>query len=784
MRALMRKSLTDITRRKSRSVLIILGILISVLGLTSIFTSNQAISSALAYSADHSTIPDFEIIGEGGDGGYKLTNQLKAVPNVKLLQMDSLYDGQWEINAAPGRTGIAIYGYQDVHHVLFTPFDLVAGRYPRAGEIVLEASDSSLQAVAIGETITVDIHQISVQLKVVGFSRTLGLRSPATTGLAQGYVSDETIPLLQGQVANHIQVKVSDASSISQTMSALTSILAAHHIQIADAHQTANTFDLVQSQLNGFVQIIQLLAIGALVLTGFLIITIVSTLITEQTKIIGTMKAIGGTRGRILWSYLFSVLIYGLVGTVLAVPLGIFIGYQLTLLMASRVTFILGPYTFSPWLVALSLGAGVLIPLGAALVPAWIGTQITVREAMSAYGVSAGRRSRTSLSPWSRFFTWLPHTFALGWRGTFRKPGRATLTMAALVLSGMAFLAVQTATYSIQQYTLAFYAPYDYDVMATVGPAPKAALLTVLEPVPNLKRVESFAQRPFATAWGVLQVNAVEPDTQMYTHHLLSGRWLSASDTGAIVLSDDVLARSGLHLGDAITLTDQQGKKTSLHIIGTVHDVSGPGGGLGIGITSVTIFNQVSGVPANLAWGLLIQGFDRSSQEVSDLSTNVYTVLTQAGLSGNVISLQDAIARSESRFQPIAPLLYAFTSLIAAVGLLSLVNMLTTSVLERQREVGIWRSIGATGRMVAGVFWIEGVSLSLLGWLLSIALGLPLAYIFVNWLGQVLIPVSFAFDPLILAEMLAIILAMTTVACVGPALNASRMRIVQILRYE
>jgi ABC-type antimicrobial peptide transport system permease subunit len=239
-----------------------------------------------------------------------------------------------------------------------------------------------------------------------------------------------------------------------------------------------------------------------------------------------------------------------------------------------------------------------------------------------------------------------------------------------------------------------------------------------------------------------------------------------------------------LQLGGSIKVTDQQGKTASWQIIGTVHDVSGPAGGLGIGVTSVSIFNQLSGVSIDLAWGLLIQGVDRSSQEVSDLSTNVYTVLTQAGLNGNVISLQDAIARSESRFQPITPLLYAFASLIAVVGLLALVNMLTTSVLERQREVGIWRSIGATGRMVAGVFWIEGVSLSLLGWLLSIVLGLPLAYVFVIWLNHVLIPVSFAFDPLILVEMLAIILAITTVACVGPALNASRMRIVQILRYE
>ncbi|GCF08955.1 FtsX-like permease family protein [Dictyobacter arantiisoli] len=580
MSALLRKSITDITRRKLRAALIIVGISISVLGLTAIFTANDTISRALAYSADRSTAPDIEIMVE--QGSYNLAPILKKVANVKLLQVDSLFDSRWNINAAPGQADITIYGYADMQHVAISPFELTSGRYPQKGEIVLESGDASIQPVAIGNTITLNTSHSDVTLKVVGFTRTLGLTNPAVTGSAQGYVSNDTITLLGEKVANHIQVKAFNANSakITQTINALTSVLMAHHVQVKDAHYDTDPIELSKRQLNGFVLATQVLAVGALVLTCFLIINIMSTLIAEQTKVIGTMKAIGGTRGKILRSYLFSVLIYGLLGTLIGIPLGAYAGYRLTLYQTANITLILGPYQLSWQSLLISLIAGVVVPLVAAIIPLWNGTSITVRDAISAYGVKVRRTEQVQSSRLGRILGLAPQTFWLGWRGMFRKPGRAWVTLAALVLAGIAFFSVQIATYSIQQYTLNFYAPYNYDVWATVRPQPKSTFDSALQSIPNVKRIERFGQQAFTTKWGVLQVKAFDADTQLYTHHILDGRWLQESDTQPLVLSDNVLARTGLHVGDTITLVDQQNKSTRWHIIGSLHDVSGPSGSL------------------------------------------------------------------------------------------------------------------------------------------------------------------------------------------------------------
>ena len=123
-------------------------------------------------------------------------------------------------------------------------------------------------------------------------------------------------------------------------------------------------------------------------------------------------------------------------------------------------------------------------------------------------------------------------------------------------------------------------------------------------------------------------------------------------------------------------------------------------------------------------------------------------------------------------------------AIVALVGILGLFNTLTTSVLERRREIGILRSLGATGRRVAAVFWTEGLALSALAWLLAIVVGIPASLAFVNLIAAVLIPISFAFDPVALLAMLIFTFVIATVASFIPALSAARVRVVDTLRYE
>ena len=104
--------------------------------------------------------------------------------------------------------------------------------------------------------------------------------------------------------------------------------------------------------------------------------------------------------------------------------------------------------------------------------------------------------------------------------------------------------------------------------------------------------------------------------------------------------------------------------------------------------------------------------------------------------------------------------------------------------MTRRREIGILRSMGATGRQVAQVFWTEGVGQGVVAWVIAVAIGIPAAYGFGQFVGAVLFAVPVVFNPASIVAMLVFIVAVASVATVGPVWSASRIRIAETLRYE
>ena len=113
-------------------------------------------------------------------------------------------------------------------------------------------------------------------------------------------------------------------------------------------------------------------------------------------------------------------------------------------------------------------------------------------------------------------------------------------------------------------------------------------------------------------------------------------------------------------------------------------------------------------------------------------------------------------------------LCYRVVAIIAVVGAIGLFNTLAMRVLEHRREIGILRSMGATGHKVPQVFWTEGVSLSVVAWVIALIVGFPAASGFEQLPQQLLFQSPFAFDPTSLIVMLVFLLVVAAVASVGP----------------
>jgi putative ABC transport system permease protein len=128
--------------------------------------------------------------------------------------------------------------------------------------------------------------------------------------------------------------------------------------------------------------------------------------------------------------------------------------------------------------------------------------------------------------------------------------------------------------------------------------------------------------------------------------------------------------------------------------------------------------------------------------------------------------------------------LWAVGIILSLVGAVALFSTLALSVLERQREIGILRSMGAVGTSVTRVFLTEGVLTGLIGWVLGALVGLPASYELVRLLDQLVISVPYSFSAAVLPIMLALMLLLVSVACAIPVWRATRLSTAQALRYE
>ncbi len=799
---LTRKSIADVTRRKGRTVLMILGILISILGLTAVNVANDMIGGAFLYSTDPGAVPDITFAVDAVPSSVAMT--LQHLPNVEKFQLRTEYDALWYLSGNAGTATIQINAYQDSQHVQLGAFQITSGRLPGRGEIVMDSSDRAVQPVALGDTVTVDLPDRSaVSLHVVGLARTRGRALQGSLAQALAYMSPDALQqIAQGQktrrgpaLTTAILVKTHDSGSVQQTFNAIARVLDGAHIKTFDAHWTyATSFVDIQLAVTGLLNVIRVLSIFALLLVCLMIINTVSTLLTEQMKIIGTMKAIGGTSFRIMRSYLVSVGIYGIIGMALGFGLGLVLCYEVSSIVSSSTSVDLGPFQVSPRVVVTSVATGLLVPLLAALVPLWIGTRITVREAMAAYGVRTSASQHSSaLRPQARWMSWVPQTAWLGLRGVFRRPGRAVLTLLALSLAGAVFMAVQITNESIGATVEHEMHLYAYDMRVDLGDNPISSqqVITALRSLRNVERIEAVDEEIVTTAKGALQLTGLSANTQFYQPNLVAGHWLTTREQGTIVINDFAARQLNLHVGDLMTVRLGT-RQASWKIAGIMHEVymvsgsASTNGRIGLAFTTLENLNEtLRNMPADATTRLWVRAHDRSQLALQQLRGQIQRVLKQAGLQNTYIStpLLD-LAQGPDPLLIIYSLFDTVAILVALVGLLGLSHTLSASVLERRLEIGILRSLGATDWRVGVVFCIEGLALAAIAWGCGVLLGLPGGAAILNMLGTFIQPFDISFNPLSILTTLLFVVVVSLVAGFGPALSASRVRIRETLRYQ
>ncbi|HEY0754345.1 MAG TPA: ABC transporter permease [Ktedonobacteraceae bacterium] len=813
MTILIRKVLMDITRRKGRSSLIILGIVIGVLGLTAMNEATSLVAGAFFYSTDPTAIPNITCIVSNLPPSA--ATAIMHLPNVELVQARALYLTLWHHPGGNEQDVLQITTASEPQGLPLGAFQLTSGHMPGPGEILMDESDQGLQSLAPGSLVSVDtLDGQRVSLRVAGLVDTRGLAIWHVPPAPLGYVSESVLQQLtqqgQGPTSNDLPrgtqllIQTHDPSSSQQTYQAILRILAAAHLQAQPFSGVRNTsFDAdTQLGVSGVLAVVRLLTLLMLLLVGMMTFALVTTFLTEQFKVIGTMKALGGTRLPIVGSYLLTLTIYSLSGTVPGIALGLVAGYQFAAHLATSAQIqvgnlmlpvAVGPFQVAPWVLVASVLTGIFLPLLASLWPLWTGTAITVHQALASYGVRVEAYSRTPI--WGRALRWVPQTAWLGLRGLFRKPARVILTLSALALASAVFFSIQLIDISLwTNFTYVsnvYHSDLRIDLGSSLGDAvPAEPVLTALQALPHVARVEPIDPMPISIAHRVLEINGLLADTHLYQPVLVSGRWLRSHELNTLVVNDSAVTYLHLKVGEQVPV--QLGEQLSyLTIVGIVHEVSGisgsanPAGRLGETFTTLDTLNQLRHLAPGAAERLWLQANDHSPQALQALQQRVNTTLSALGLSdGSALVLTQDLSGVSGTMQMIAILFDIAAILVALIGLLSLFHTLATSVLERRLEIGILRAIGATNWHMGVIFGIEGLALALIAWGSGIVLGLPLTLSILSLLDSYMGPIDLAFQPLTLPLTLFFVVLVAGLASFGPILTASRVRVRTALRYE
>ncbi len=728
---------------------------------------------------------------------------LKRVEGVVDAEGYSVSVVEWRMDAEGEWLPANVTMRPDYLDQRYFTLDLVSGSWPDGDILAVGQGTDTVFGVLPGEKVTIKRDGRDRVFGVGGIISDPLSTPPGFGGNAQFYVTRETFEDLFG-TRNYSNILATAGRYDEAEVTAI-----ANRMRDKLEKQNVDTYGYMppsggrvldpskhffQDSVDGIFLVLGVMAVLALLLGLFLVYNTINAIISQQMEQIGVMKAIGANAWQILAIYLLYVFAFGLLALIIAVPLGALGGWALNVFLMGTFNADPGSFTISPPAVWAQVIIALLAPLLVALAPIISGARITVREAISTYGLS------TKPSLLDRLIARLKKVsrlLLLTISNTFRHKGRVVLTQITLVLSGLIFMMVMSVGDSVT-YTF-------NDLLFSIL---NSNINMIFENPERISRLEQLTmQHPAvrsAEMWGFGSATAhdrrvagtdddpsilifgVQPQTELYGYQMRQGRWLNAADSYAAVLNQEVAGDLGVTLGDWVTLDQGSIGDSDWLIVGLIFDPLLANTALVPRSTLLREQNQVG--RASSIWVQLKRGDAATEQAVA---TQIRQLYEENGIDvspGGILNGQDTssevVENINTQMRSIIVLLSTMAVLIGVVGSISLSGTLSLSVIERQREIGVMRAIGASSWDIARLFIGEGLILGWLSWLIAFPLSIPAGRLMTEALSAVLGEIVFQYTPQGALLWLGIITVLSVLASWLPARRAARLSVREALSYQ
>jgi putative ABC transport system permease protein len=790
------KIVRDLWNNKTRTIIVVISIAVGVFAVGMMATSqiiltrnmNDTFLAINPSSARLDTDPfDEDLL----DAVRRLDEIQAAEGRYRLNVRVQLKDGAWR--------NLQLYAIPDYDDMRINKVVPDSGAWPPPrNAMLIERAAMGMLGAQEGDRLLVETPSGKQrELPVAGVAHDL-FQWPANFGIvAYGYITFDTLEWLgEPRLYNELYIVTTHDRFDKEHVRRITALVRdkrvennGHTVVLANIREPGkhNAYDLIQSMT----LMLGILGVFSLLLSGFLVVNTMSALLAQQVRQIGIMKAVGAQTRQVMRVYLSMVAVFSLLALTISIPLGIvgarfFSGFVLNLFNFDLVNFAV-PFEA----ILAQVAVGLLIPLLAALHPVISGTRVTVREAINDYGFSNRSFGHSRIDRLVQRLRTLPFPVMISLRNTFRRKGRLMLTLTTLTLAGAMLIAVLNVRTSLFRTLddLMTYWQYDIDVTFNREYQADRVMLEALR-VPGVVHVESwggknaFRVRPDGSENENVTVIAPPHETRLIDPIIGEGRWLLPEDANAVVVNTAFLrAEPDVKIGDDLTFKIE-GREIRVRVVGSVTGqvaVMGPIAYMNhafytrairdVGDTNRIVIETAQHDPA-----FQRQVRARLEEHFRAIDLSVRTMDTNAEIRSGM----------EGIFTMFVAVTVVMAVLLALVGGLGLMGLMSLNVLERTREIGILRAVGASNGSVLQIVMAEGILIGLLSWGLGIALAFPFSKLFAEAIGVGFLnrSLSFTFSPDGVLIWLVAIIVLSALASFLPAWNASRLTVREVLAYE
>ncbi len=789
-----RKIMADLWENKARTLLVVLSITIGVFAVGMVAGAYLIISQDLNISYAQANPANIQVRTDSFDedyvnvaGRWRGIAQAEARREVSVRVLTAA--GQWD--------KLSLIAIPDYKKSQINQMVAVSGRtVPRRREVVLEKKTLEALGVQLGDVLEIELRDGSKQvLEVVGVVMDPALGYGAFMGERSGYIARQTLswvhePELYNQLYLTAAENVDDRAHLKALADSVHEALKRDGMPVYRFSIAQTNFHPLSSIVNALVGILLLLGILVVFLSGSLIANTLQALMGQQLRQIGVMKLVGARRRQVVQLYLSLIFTFSILSLVIAIPAGAWAAVATARLAADLLNATLQPHTLKPLAVIIQAVVAVAVPLLAGISPVLKGARVSVKEAMSGAVASTGKKRPHLIDRLLVNLQGLSRVLLVSLRNTFRRKGRLALTLFNLMLGGAIFISVFNVRATLNQKIEDMSKYFKADVNLNFNqPYRIRQVRNIASRIEGVEHVEGWviSNGDLIDSDGVVEGSvtlfAPPENTRLLEPVLLAGRWLQPGEENGIAVND-AFWKDHPHLAPGDTLRLKiAGQEREWVVVGILQYTGMDD------LFAYVSYNRLSRLLNMEGGATSFRLVTRESSTAFQLQVaqEVDRVFRDLGYQVSKVEAGNTLNESINGYINILVIfLQLLAVLTALVGGIGLAGTLSMNVMERTREIGVLRAIGAHNRIVIQLVLVEGLVICLLSFLMSVMVSFPVTAVLANVVSLAIFNAhaKFTLTPLGFLIWFGLALLLALGSSILPARNASKMTIREVLAYE